>query len=91
MGSVVTVVEATYIATEPNQPPQFIGLWFHGEGKPQLLLFPLDRTDVLALKKGDKGSIARNGEQWEFTPRGKARPSSGSEEPTASRAGHTAH
>lgn len=67
---VVTVIEATYIATEPNNPqPKFIGLWYHNGHKAKLLLLSLERTDILSLEAGDKGTLAKNGARWEFTPR----------------------
>ena len=75
MGDEVTVLEASYISTAEGKPPEWIGLWFwdenvpHDESKARLQLFALDRTDILCLENGDKGTLARNGERWQFTPR----------------------
>lgn len=74
MSNVVKVLESTYISTDEGKPPEFIGLWywddsFHDESKWRLLLFPLDRADILCLENGDKGTLTRNGERWEFSPR----------------------
>ena len=73
--NVITVLDATYIKTAEANPPEFIGLWFwdenvpHDESKARLQLFALDRADILCLENGDKGTLTRNGERWEFTPR----------------------
>ena len=74
LSNTITVLETTYIKTEENKPPEWIGLWFwddsfHDESKARLQLFALDRTDILCLETGDKGTLSNNGERWEFTPR----------------------
>lgn len=75
MNNVVTVLEATYVNTDEGKPPEFIGLWFWDESAPfdeskaRLMLFALDRADILSLENGDKGTLDRNGGRWEFTPR----------------------
>jgi hypothetical protein len=71
---IITVLEATYINTADEKPPEFIGLWFwdenvpHDESKARLQLFALDRADILCLENGDKGTLTRTGERWDFTP-----------------------
>lgn len=69
-GSVITVLDVTYIAIEENKPAQFIGLWYSEGRKAKLILFSLDRVDMLGFQKGDKGTLTRKGEQREFTPQG---------------------
>lgn len=68
--ALVTVIDVTYITTGENGQADFIGLWYRDERKAHLLLFPLSRTDILALEEGDKGTLAHKGSAWEFTPRG---------------------
>lgn len=66
----ITVLDATYINTAEGGPAEWIGLWYSDGRKARLLLFPLDRTEILCAEQGDKGTLSRNGERWEFTPRG---------------------
>jgi hypothetical protein len=66
----ITVIEVTYINTEQGKPAEFIGLWFREGDKCKLQLFGLERTDLLSLREGDKGTLRRNGEVWDFVPLG---------------------
>ena len=70
MSEAITVIEASYIATAEGGPKKHIGLWYHDGITAKLLLFPLDRIDILAAENGDKGTLTQDGERWNFTPRG---------------------
>lgn len=71
----ITVLEATYVNTAEGKPAEWIGLWFwdenvpHDESKARLMLFSLDRADILCLENGDRGWLTNNGTRWEFAPR----------------------
>jgi hypothetical protein len=66
----ITVLDATYVTTAEGKPPEFIGLWYATETRCHLLMFPLDRTDILHAANGDKGTLVHDGTQWLFIPRG---------------------
>jgi len=66
----VTVLDVTYISTRDGEPPRFIGLWYTDGRKCYLMNFGLDRADILALEKGDKGYLNQQDGQWDFMLRG---------------------
>jgi len=64
--AVLTVIEVTYINTTEGAAPEWIGVWYTDGRRAQLVLQALDRIDLLALEKGDKGRLTRNGDKLDF-------------------------